>query len=239
MTETKKTGDAESFTPDLGTKPATTAATPLELTQPGDASRFTPELVVPERSTYFPYWIGLLPSAPYEAITLVGQSFPKLVKRRIYDIDASNRLDSGHVGAIAFVNLDFLERLCEVLPRKVVRWSGGRGPSTERGSGQILDGYGDGGPSMDTPPPPRGKKSHGEVITIHTAEQIAALKSHGRCYSEYVPLATDEHLSTYLFCVPAPGGDRAPGERPPPPVSVTGIDFPDAVDLKPMIPPMR
>jgi hypothetical protein len=226
MTNEPKKGDAASFAPDLGTPEAPAAvatATAPEAADTvgqgmGDPSRFTPTLVEPVRLVTHKYWFGLFPGAPVEAIVLAGQSFAKFVKLRWENTDTGeNGLDHGHRGIVVGVTLEFLEALCEVLPRKIVRWaSAPGGAGDEVGKGTILP---------EELAMRKGRR--GGVVTVRTQEMIAELRKNKLPCMEHVPMQGDEPLARYVFCVPAPGGQRAAGEVLPKPISETGIVFPD------------
>lgn len=184
----------------------------------GDA--LAPTLEVAEQDERFPYWVGSLPDCPLECVHVAGLEFPKIVRPLVLDPEAptSGRKVQGPpmVGQVVYLTRRKLDLLAAKLPRKVFRFlpSGGKDVDDPhaRAGGKVLDTT-------------KNNKRSAMILDVPTPDEIAAREKRGRPTRRFTPRANDEHVAGYLYCVPAPHG-RAPGMQPPPPLNVTGLEYP-------------
>lgn len=246
---TDKKQQPESSTPDLGIPAAAdpmvehvsdaeataSVAAAIEAAQGqgiGAPDRFTPEFAHVERTLTYPYFFGLYPDAPQTQVTLAGQCFTKFHRRQELDDEGKWSLGSKLKGGpVTCVTLEFLERLCDVLPRRVVRWAAGGMPADQAAGGHVL---------------PQEQQQfagrRGAIINVWTEEMIEAHRRSGYAAYTHVSMRGDEFLAQYAFCVPCPGG--YPPHVLPAPIApregiaggkATGIVFPKDIDMQPML----
>jgi len=176
---------------------------------------FTDPSYSKKASRVFIYWVGLMPDAPVEALTLAGNSWPKITKVRRPNPDRSgDDVFMPVIGALARFDERTIHLIAKKLPWTVFRFQEEKAEANEPGTGQNI---------ADVAKQP----SRGHVITAKNPEEIAALREQGRPAYEYRAQEGDHPAARYLFAQLCPN-QKAParGEYYPDVLEVTGLSWP-------------
>lgn len=175
----------------------------------------TPDLLPPPQERGAPYWLGVLPDAPFVWADCAGINFPKVNEKLIRKGMRTERLPCA--GAIVYLTAAQIELLAERLPRKVVRPI----PPRKREPGEI--------PEIEA----RNQRPTGAItLTIPTAEELVELRKSPQLRHrarEFVAREGDTPLARWIYCVPA-GSDVEPrpiNARLPESIEQTGLVIAD------------
>ena len=153
------------------------------------------------------FWMGVTPDCPRGQIDVAGMSFPRGTER-IHIDDVTGRQtripESGTLNK--FVTRVHFEKLCEVLPRLVIR------PSkviNEDGSGENI-----GDPIQ---------RSKGKLIKIPDEAAIAGARENGRKLKPYVKQKGDRPATEFMYFVYAPNGVRGASYQT---IAEAGLEWP-------------
>lgn len=167
-------------------------------------------------SREFFYWIGVTPDCPSESIDIGGINFPKVNEDLIRDpARPSGKKRIPVIGAIVPMSEERIKRICDRLPRSVIRFTDDKGQAEEPGTGKNLgDLY------------IRPRKGH--LITIPSDKEVADRHKRGRATNPYVQRPNDEPACRYMFAVICPNQDRpSRGDSYPDVLEVTGLEWPE------------
>lgn len=162
------------------------------------------------------YWVGLLPSAPVEAMTICGVSFPKMNEDLVSDpMRTSTKKRIPVIGAITIISESLLLKIIDQIPRIVFRFQPGQ--KEEIGTGQNIG---------DNHQRPR----RGTIVTIPRPDELIARAAMGRSSQAYDQQSGDEPVAKYIFAILCQ--DQEVGERGdfyPSSLEASGFDLPPTV----------
>lgn len=160
------------------------------------------------------YWVGLVPECPIDVLDCSGINFPKRNEKLYADPMQTGETKRAPVrGSLVWLTEDHIVRLRERVGRMVIRHLSDSGQREEPGTGE---NRGD----------PVRRPRRGEVIRVPTETQVAEARRQGRPINLYVPEPQrDVPAARYMFCVRMDEDERS-ADKCPPPLEVTGLEWP-------------
>lgn len=150
------------------------------------------------------WWVGVFADCPVDFISIAGIGFCKATNRP-YRAAGGKQQRQALIGGVVKMTKDKFDRLCEALPRTVIRVIRKR---------ESEDGY-----TLD----------YGQKITIPTDEQIKYRKARGKTVRPYVRHPSDTPAAEWLFAVPHDGTEHGgvPGNGSvyPPSIADAGLEW--------------
>ena len=178
-----------------------------------------PSVAVAKQARTWPYWIGLIGTTPIHHVHIAGLAFPKCIEPLMKANTMASRKGPPVPGEVVELSLARLERIERKLKRKVFRPTPNHLVELRNEFDQIVMTQ----PTDDTDPVPLmvpGLKS-----IILPPDDMAAKDPERYKYGKRMP--GDVLQSEIVYCVPMPSGERPRDGVIPPPLSETGLVWPE------------